>query len=272
MSVEDLDLLHKQLPELFAGKELPENWDDDLIIVSVPDVELITETERVTLREEPGIWAEDSDLEALNDPGPDEGEMLDDLGPEYIDSSLPPPTPSPEVLQVLGGIHGGAPMPYTDPTRMPPPDCLAFYLPFHYYHPDWWGVYLLYEGVLWLAAEIMRRPNNEVWRRQTFEAARLFLYYHEVFHHKTECFATRLELTHRKAFYKGGFAQYYGQTLGTADCLEEGLANATGLTETSKKTKKSPNVDNAFGWLRIRMSARIRPRKQVPTSFRKSSL
>ena len=37
MSVEDLDLLHKQLPELFATKELPENWDDGLIIVSIPE-------------------------------------------------------------------------------------------------------------------------------------------------------------------------------------------------------------------------------------------
>jgi hypothetical protein len=43
MSVEPLDLLHEKLPELFAVKELPENWDDDLIIVSVPDVELIGE-------------------------------------------------------------------------------------------------------------------------------------------------------------------------------------------------------------------------------------
>jgi hypothetical protein len=43
MSVEHLDLLHEKLPELFAVKELPENWDDDLIIVSVPDVELIGE-------------------------------------------------------------------------------------------------------------------------------------------------------------------------------------------------------------------------------------
>jgi len=33
MSVEHLDLLHKEMPELFAAKELPENWDDDLIIV-----------------------------------------------------------------------------------------------------------------------------------------------------------------------------------------------------------------------------------------------
>ena len=245
MSVEDFDLLHKQLPELFAAKELPENWDDDLIIVSVPDVELITKTEGVTLGKKPEIWAEDVDLEALDQPDPHEGGVLDSLGPEYIDLSVSPPGPSQEVLQVLGGVHGGGPIPYTDPSRMPPTDCLAFYLPFHYYHPDWWGVYLLYEGVLWLAAEIMRRSNNEVGRRQAFEATRLFLYYHEAFHHKTECFATRLELTHRKALYKGGFAQHYRRRLGTAECVEEGLANATALTET-KKRLRNQKADKAL--------------------------
>ena len=113
---------------------------------------------------------------------------------------------SPEIIQVLGGIHGGGPIPYTDHTKMPPPDCLAFYLPFHYYYPDWWGVYLLYEGVLWLRDEIIRRSGNEVGLRQALVAARLFLYYHEAFHHKTECFAIRLELAHRQAFYKNGLS------------------------------------------------------------------
>ena len=155
------------------------------------------------------------------------------------------PEPSPEIIQVLGGLHGGAPTPYTDRSRMPPPDCLAFYLPFHHYHPDWWGVYLLYEGVSWLAAEIIRRSNNEIGRREAFAAARLFLYYHEAFHHKVECFAARLELTHREAFYKTGFSQYYRQTAGTADCLEEGLANATALSESLNRLR-NPKADKAL--------------------------
>jgi hypothetical protein len=39
MSVEHLDILYKELPELFASKELPENWGEDLIVAPVPDVE-----------------------------------------------------------------------------------------------------------------------------------------------------------------------------------------------------------------------------------------
>jgi hypothetical protein len=75
---------------------------------------------------------------------------------------------------------------------MPPPDCFAFYLPFHYYHPTWWGVYLLLEGVLWLASEIVRRAGGRVSMKDAVCVARMFLYYHEAFHHKTECFATRI--------------------------------------------------------------------------------
>jgi hypothetical protein len=236
MSVEHIDVVHKQLPELFATKELPENWDEGLIIVPVPDVELVT------------TKLEPTDPHGLPEGFRDdaEGQMLDLFGPEYIDLGIAPPVPYTEIIQVLGESHGGAPVPYTDRSKMPPPDSLAFYLPFHYYFPDWWGVYLLYEGVEWLAAEIIGRTNSQVSRRQASEAARLFLYYHEAFHHKTECFAIRLELAHRRAFYKAGFEQYYRETFGTADCWEEGLAMAGALKETWKKLR-NPIIDNALG-------------------------
>jgi predicted RNA binding protein YcfA (HicA-like mRNA interferase family) len=242
MSVEHLDLLHEQLPELFAVKELPENWDDDLVVVSIPDVELIAESADAMFGE--------ANASATYDAfDPPEGLILDQVGPNYIDLSVQPPILSEEIIQVLGGTHGGGPVLYTDRSKMPPPDCLAFYLPYHYYHPDWWGIYLTFEGVLWLAAEIIRRSGNGVNSRQAFEASRLFLYYHEAFHHKTECFSTRLELTHREAFYKKGFEQYFRQTFLTKDCLEEGLANAAALIETLKKTKNSKIDDALAGYV-----------------------
>jgi len=67
MGVDHLDLLHKQFPELFAAKELPENWDDDLIMVSVPHVELIRETEGVTITGEPRIWPKHAEPETLDE-------------------------------------------------------------------------------------------------------------------------------------------------------------------------------------------------------------
>ena len=81
MSVEHIDVVHKQLPELFATKELPENWDESLIIVPVPDVELIT-TESLNLPAAP-----------TNLPPENEGVMLDLFGSEYIDVSKSVPSP-----------------------------------------------------------------------------------------------------------------------------------------------------------------------------------
>jgi predicted RNA binding protein YcfA (HicA-like mRNA interferase family) len=98
-------------------------------------------------------------------------------------------------------------------------------------------VYLVWEGVEWLANEIIRRSGGTVSHHIARQASRLFLYYHEAFHHRTECFATRLELTHRSPQYRFGFKDYYSATKGTDACLEEALANATALEEVWKKTK-----------------------------------
>jgi hypothetical protein len=84
MSVEDLDVLHKQMPELFEERDLPENWGDDLIIVPVPDVERITRTEGTRFKEEPAMIPEAFDGETLDDGGLAVGETLDALGPESI--------------------------------------------------------------------------------------------------------------------------------------------------------------------------------------------
>jgi predicted RNA binding protein YcfA (HicA-like mRNA interferase family) len=170
---------------------------------------------------------------------------LESIGENLIEPGASLPDLSQLIVQMLGGAHSGAPLPYTDRGKMPPPDCLAFYLPFHYYHPTWWGVYLLLEGVIWLAGEIVRRSGGSVSNHRAMQSARLFLYYHEAFHHKTECFATRLELTHRTPFYKTGFERLYQKTFGTEGCREEGLANASALAD-SKKRLSDPVVDNAL--------------------------
>jgi hypothetical protein len=108
-------------------------WDDDLIILPIDDP--------------------DSHGELARAPNPLSGE---DDEPNYLDleamaegldgTVAEAPTFAPSILDALAGA-AGAPIPNRD-FNTPPPDCLAFYLPFHYYHPIWWGVYLLFEGVL----------------------------------------------------------------------------------------------------------------------------
>jgi hypothetical protein len=48
MGVEHLDLLHDQLPELFATRELPVDWEEDFIVVRITDVESLSVGEPLT--------------------------------------------------------------------------------------------------------------------------------------------------------------------------------------------------------------------------------
>lgn len=226
MSIDHLAILHQEMPQLFEPRSLPPSWDEDLIIVPLEDPEVFTSDFQVAPNET-------TELENIE---PVESEV-----PERDDA---PPPLLPAIAELLGG-HAGAPQSYSNSSFAPPPDCLAFYLPFHYYHPEWWGVYLLYEGVEWLARDIVRRTGGVVTRLQAMQASRLFLYYHEAFHHKTECFATRLELAHRQPLYRIGFEQLYQRTYLTADCLEEALANASALSQSRKRHRSGP-IDTAL--------------------------
>lgn len=123
------------------------------------------------------------------------------------------------------------------PGMPPPPDALAFYLQFHYYAPTWWGVYLTVEGVQLTAQILVTLSGGKLPPRQAVTAARLFLYYHEAFHHNVECFATRLEVSHRRPLYVDGFQSFFSRVFGTDRCLEEGLANAYAYDKTAKKVR-----------------------------------
>ena len=232
MSVEDIETLKEQLPQLFESRNLPAAWEGNLISIPVHDPEaIIHSSEVLDMHGVNNLEAEYSDIETL--------------GADWVEPGSSVPDIFTEPVPGLEGKYGGAPISYRDRDRSPPPDCLAFYLPFHYYYPNFWGIYIFFEGVLWLAGDIVHRSKGTVSPVRAIEAARLFLYYHEAFHHQTECFATRLELTHRKPFYKSGFERLYESTAGTVHCVEEGLANAAALQKTAMRLKHR-NTDVAL--------------------------
>jgi hypothetical protein len=167
MSVKHVDLLHSQIPELFQSRNLSPTWDDDLVIIPIDDPEIVPTSEaRVVDSLALPKW----DPESLNYLD------LENFAAEPTTEMFETPSISSEILDALGGAHPGAPISRVDPTKMPPPDCFAFYLPFHYYHPTWWGVYLLLEGVQWLAHEIVRRAGGRVNMNSAICSARMFLY------------------------------------------------------------------------------------------------
>lgn len=117
----------------------------------------------------------------------------------------------------------------------PPPDAFAFYLPFHYFYPKWWGVYLVLEPTLELAEFIRAQAGGILSSAESLAATRIFLYAHEAFHHIVESFGTRLEVTHRKPLFKEGFDRLYKRVYGSDACLEEALATASGLRRVKSR-------------------------------------
>lgn len=110
----------------------------------------------------------------------------------------------------------------------PTPEAFAFYLPFHRYAEPAWGIYITPEGVLFFAAEIARRTRVLSFS-QLIVVARLFLYFHEFFHHVVESFATRLETDRREPLYNRAFERLYRAQWARGDVDEEALANGYAL-------------------------------------------
>jgi predicted RNA binding protein YcfA (HicA-like mRNA interferase family) len=208
MAIDDLSIFNKQLPEVFEKYPCPFEWDDKWIFIGIDSPEKSLPTE-------------------LDFPPIIEGPSLSLLEKPEFPEKFP-----------------GGPLPFPKDKFLPPPDALAFYLPFHYFYPVWWGIYLTYEGIYWLANYI-KKHNPRIKDDEALLCSQIFLYAHEAYHHMVESFATRLEVTHRVPLYKTGFQQIYRDTMENPDqCAdpfppdEESLANAYAYLKTLKILKQ----------------------------------
>lgn len=218
-----IDTLRANLPEVFEDREALSSCDDFIFVELTSPSEPYPDSPLVNVRE------------------PDDAHLIDqsffdpDIEPEAIWNGMS------NGVGILGQTFPGSfPGALTIPsvrTPVAPPDSLAFYLPYHHFHPTWWGVYLLLDGVAhlasWLYREARHRGQSAVTPRDCWLGARLFLFYHEIQYHNVESFATRLEVTHRQPLYKSGFQAFYAMTAGTPACLEESLAEANAWRQTT---------------------------------------
>jgi predicted RNA binding protein YcfA (HicA-like mRNA interferase family) len=196
MADTDVEKLRDMLPELFQQHQVAPDWDDyvfdDASIVDEQLVEQLVELE---------VDPEESLRKSLDD-------LADRLGGDHPGNICKPP-PRGTTLS---------------------PDCLAFYLPFHHYDDNWWGVYLILDGIAYLASWLLqdsrRRGDRSLTRADCWRASKRFLFYHNIFHHRVESFATRLEIAHGLHLYARCFRDLYTKNVGTASCIEESLANA----------------------------------------------
>ena len=141
--------------------------------------------------------------------------------------------PTQEDLDTFGGHPGGLD---SDSSI----DALAFYLPFHLY-PEKWGIYVTLDGVKTVHNALSGFFATESMNTRTqFELSSQLLVQHEMFHHKTEMFVTRLEAILRHSCYKQHTMPRYMQVLHPphgrpSECYEEICANSFARQEVKLK-------------------------------------
>src|SRR5262249_27460033 len=141
-------ILNHHLPEVFDPRSLPDQWDEEWIHIPVKDPKSRGSVE--TLVNE--LWPP---LEDSLDQGA-EGEDASETGRRRPSRGVDPPLPA----VVMSGFAGSLRL-RTGGT-VPPPDALAFYLPFHYFYPKWWGIYLIAEGVDELAWILSKNSGDRL--------------------------------------------------------------------------------------------------------------
>lgn len=119
----------------------------------------------------------------------------------------------------------------------------AWYLPVHFFGSDF-GIYIHEYSLLGRAADIRARLAPERQRdpeaiRASVRAALTAFYLHEVFHHKAESFAIRLEVADRRPRYVPYHERVYAPLKGSSGQLEEALACAETIRRLNESTYKS---------------------------------
>jgi hypothetical protein len=133
--------------------------------------------------------------------------------------------------KISGNFPGGPSASWVKESKVPPPDALAVYLPFHRY-PNMWGIYILDAGVASLATdifELVRLLGRSISSYDARKAALAYLFHHEAYHSAVEGFAIRCELPLRKPLYRKGLRNLYTKKWELGDPHEETLATAYGI-------------------------------------------
>lgn len=236
-AIQSLDILAFDLPDLFESLELDHEWLDDWLVLPIdqPDKASVIATDGND------DWL-DRPFEPQSNEPPDRLPVFNgDTNSDHAPINTPPYPGgliAPWQIQQGNGV-GGHP-------SVIPPDCLAFYLPIHFYYPDFWGIYLLAEGVEYWARQIWDRhttgANKILSPRECRIASRIYLYWHEHYHHQIECYSIRLELTHRQPLYRSGFRNLYRNTFGKPNCTEETMAEVQAYRKTLHQFRPTPNM------------------------------
>jgi hypothetical protein len=245
----DIELLSKNLPDLFGIGSF--NWDneDDWIVVNIDS------NSNTLSNDERTIFGDESDEDSISGVP---SNPIDDRSITHEPLFQNRPWPGQDRNRGIpvprtGGDFPGGPLIAGD--VVPPPDSLAFYLPFHHFSRKIWGIYLIAEGVAELAKDIVSITSGYLTRQEALIAARAYLFHHEAYHSAMEAFGTRLEVSHRVPVYLGGL-----RTLYKGPQFEEALATAYGFN--CVKTRILSGSKRA-----VAVAALVRYHQSCPTPY-----
>lgn len=125
-------------------------------------------------------------------------------------------------------------------------DFIAYYKPFHFHEK--WGIYLFVDRIAEMARkkrEQIRLQHPHLPEGYVYDMVYYKTYFHEIYHHKIEMLATKLEFALRAPVFGDKFYKFYFVTWGTDYCLEEAFANVYGARKCAAYLKKKYNISEA---------------------------
>lgn len=237
MTPEAIEALRNALPDALRPSDPMPPWPDEIAYVPEGD-DLWDEVEEDLFPtddpDDPDPLADTLDAELPSDDAienagsvadylpPDGYSSVDDVSRrlrEHFGGDWPGAPGVAAALAGGSGITAGPMGPY------PSSEVYAFYLPWHRFSPNLWGIYLLVEGIAALGRDIQGMYPRILSRADARRAARLFLYHHEAYHNAVEAFAARVEVSHRQPCYLTGVQSCFASLLPVSSLHEEGLAN-----------------------------------------------
>ncbi len=249
-----LEVIEQSLPSVLR-RHPKQIFPEDLVIVktdgSVVDptgeltnVEILSELEDTS--DEGGLIDNEAHQDfTVDDPEKIYGEILkrsiDETSVEELNGILT------SLREAFGGDFPGAPA--SSPSGYaPPPEVYAFYLPWHFFDVNTWGIYLIYEGIQAFARQLHAVTKPYLSWSECKRVATQFLFHHEAYHNAVETFGLRLEASHRIPCYVTGFQGPWKNWFNQKTLHEEGLATAyaANFTKTDAFTSYLPGQRRTF--------------------------
>jgi hypothetical protein len=125
-------------------------------------------------------------------------------------------------------------------------DFIAYYKPFHFHEN--WGIYLFVDRITEMARkkwEQIRLQHPDLPEGYVYDMVYYKTYFHEIYHHKIEMLATKLEFAIRAPVFGDKVYKFYCGTWGTDYCLEEAFANVYGARRCASFLKGKYKVSEA---------------------------